>query len=177
MEEGPPDREPMEEPEEEPEELDPHEREDIQADLEDLGGMQAVFQRQGVRGVVIACPDCGSNHYYAWDLLRENLQHMLETGEARMHEPAYEPREQDYVQWDYAKGYIDALSDAGVDADRRVDLKACPWCDARLEFEFQYCPQCGRLLAAARLFRELVDGGMEERDARSMLTRAGFEPF
>ena len=79
----------------EPRELDPEEREDIEADLEDLSGMQQVFEPQGVRGVVIACPDCGSNHFYEWDLLRENLEYMLQSGEPRMHEPAYEPREDD----------------------------------------------------------------------------------
>ena len=104
------------EPEEEPEPrgLDPQEREDIELDLEDLGGMQQVFEPQGVRGVVIACPDCGSNHFYEWDLLRENLDFMLQNGEPRMHEPAYEPREDEYIQWDYGKGYVDALTDAGL---------------------------------------------------------------
>ena len=106
---------------EEPRELDPDEREDIEADLEDLGGMQQVFEPQGVRGVVIACPDCGSNHFYEWDLLRENLEYMLQSGEPRMHEPAYEPREDEYIQWDYGKGYIDALADAGLGMARTVD--------------------------------------------------------
>ena len=162
---------------EEQQELDPSERDDIEADLDDLGQMRVMFEPQGVRGVVIACPDCGSNHYYDWDLLRENLKHMLETGEPAMHEPAFEPREEDYVQWDYGKGYIDALSDAGLDPNRPVTLKACPWCDARLDEGFAFCPQCGRLLAPARLFRELVEGGMDEREARGLLSRAGFEPF
>ena len=162
---------------EERQELDPGERQDIESDLEDLEAMRGVFQPQGVRGVVIACPDCGSNHYYDWDLLRENLNHMLDTGEPAMHEPAFEPREEDYLQWDYGKGYIDALDDAGVDPNRAISLKACPWCETPLDEDFAFCPRCGRLLAPARLFRQMVDGGMDEREARGMLTRAGFEPF
>ena len=157
--------------------LDPREREDIESDLEDLTDMRVVFEPQGVRGVVIACPDCGSNHYYDWDLLKENLEHMLEFGEPQMHEPAFEPREEDYVQWDYGKGYIDALADAGVERVGPVELKACPWCETPLEEAFAFCPRCGRHLAPARLFRQLVDGGMDEREARATLTRAGFEPL
>jgi Family of unknown function (DUF5319)/zinc-ribbon domain len=162
---------------EEPTELDPREREDIEADLEDLEAMRLVFEEQGVRGVVIACPDCGSNHYYDWDLLRENLEHMLATGEPRMHEPAFEPREQDYVQWDYGKGYVDALADVGIEPGRRIEVKECPWCRAELGEDFTFCPRCGRSLGAVRLLQELVSAGMEEREAKALLVRSGFEPF
>ena len=46
-----------------------------------------------------------------------------------------------------------------------------------MEDHFGFCPRCGRSLAALRLYRELVDRGTEEREVRSMLVRAGFEPF
>ena len=106
--------------------------------------MQQVFEPQGVRGVVIACPDCGSNHFYEWDLLRENLDFMLQNGEPRMHEPAYEPREDEYIQWDYGKGYVDALTDAGLGMARTVDTDACPWCRSPFEANYLYCPRCGK---------------------------------
>jgi Family of unknown function (DUF5319) len=163
--------------EEGPRELDPQEREDIEADLDDLGGMRTVFEPQGVKGVVIACPDCGSNHFYGWELLRESLEHMLETGEPRMHEPAFQPREDEYIQWDYGKGYIDALSDAGLESGRHVTPGACPWCETPLEAHFGYCPRCGRSLGALRIYRELVDRGMDEREVRTLLVKAGFDPF
>ena len=166
--------EPTEPNEGEPLELDPQEREDIEADLEDLVGMRVVFEQQAVRGVVIACPDCGSNHYYDWDLLKENLEHMLKTGEPRMHEPAFEPREQDYVQWDYGKGYIDALSDVGIEPGHRVELTECPWCAAALQPEFTFCPRCGRSLGPVRLYRELLGTGLDEREVKALLVRAGF---
>jgi hypothetical protein len=46
-----------------------------------------------------------------------------------------------------------------------------------LDAHFQYCPACGRTLAAVRLYRELIQRGSDEREARAMLVRAGFEPF
>lgn len=165
------------EEEREPLSLEPVEEENVRADLEDLGGMRQVFQAQGVKGVVIACPDCGENHFYEWDLLKENLEHMLTSGEPRMHEPAFEVREDEYIQWDYGKGYIDALADTGLEPDNRIELSQCPWCETPLEHHFQFCPRCGRSLGAVRLYRELIQRGLDDREVRAMLVRAGYEPF
>ena len=55
--------------------------------------------------------------------------------------------------------------------------QACPWCEAPLDATFSFCPRCGRSLGPVRLYRELVDSGMEEREARALLSRSGFEPF
>jgi hypothetical protein len=179
-----PDKDPLEEPEtpdegDEPyfEPLSADEREGVQADLEDLDSMRTAFEPQGAKGVVIACADCGSNHFYGWDLLKESLEHMIETGEPRMHEPAYQPREDDYVVWDYGKGYVDALADAGLEGGSRVEVTACPWCETPIEAQFLFCPRCGRSMAAARLYSELLHRGMEEQDVRTLLLRAGYEPF
>ena len=157
--------------------LDGEERRNIEADLRDLKQMRGMFEPQGVRGVVVACPDCGEDHYYGWDLLRESLEHMLKTGEPRMHEPAYDPREEEYVLWDYGKGYVDALTDAGLENGRAVDVRTCPWCEASLDEQFAFCPRCGRSTAPAKLLSELVSRGIEEREARALLVKAGFEPF
>jgi hypothetical protein len=157
--------------------LPPEEREGVEADLEDLDAMRAVFESQGAKGVVIACTDCGSNHFYGWDLLKESLEHMLDTGEPRMHEPAYQPREDDYVVWDYGKGYVDALADAGLEGDSRVEVTACAWCETPVEPHFAFCPKCGRPMAVVRLYRELLGRGIDDQDARTLLVRAGFEPF
>jgi hypothetical protein len=157
--------------------LEGEERENIQADLDDLQAMRVVFEPQGTKGVVVACPDCGEDHYYGWDLLKESLQHMLSTGEPRMHEPAFEPREEDYVVWDYGKGYVDALADAGLNGGAAADLRTCVWCQTPLEPHFGFCPRCGRPTAPARLLHELTSRGMDGREARALLVRAGFEPF
>lgn len=161
----------------EPYELTAQEREDIEADLVDLASMRAVFADQGVKGVVIACQDCGQNHFYEWDLLRDNLGHMLDTGEPRVHEPAWGIAEDDYIQWDYGKGYVDALGDTGLAPERRVEITTCPWCETPLDIGFAFCPRCGRQLGAVRLYAELLARGIDEREARAMLVRAGFEPF
>jgi zinc-ribbon domain len=102
---------------------------------------------------------------------------MLQTGESQMHEPAFEVREEEYIQWDYGKGYVDALADTGLEPDNRVEVTRCPWCETPAEDHFQFCPKCGRSFAALRIYRELVDRGMDEREVRAMLVRAGFEPF
>lgn len=157
--------------------LEPEERESVEADLEDLEAIRTVFEPQGAKGVVIACTECGANHYYGWELLRESLEHMLDTGEPRMHEPAYQPREDDYVIWDYGKGYVDALADAGLEDEGGVKITACPWCTTPVEPHFGFCPRCGRPMAVIRLFRELKERGIEDREIRALLIRAGFEPF
>lgn len=163
--------------EQEAQPLDPEERKNIEADLEDLRSMRSVFEAQGMRGVVIACPECGSDHFYGWDLLRESLEHMLRTGEPRMHEPAFEPREEDYVLWDYGKGYVDALTEAGLQDPGPVDLLLCAWCETPVESHYSYCFKCGRNLAPMRLLKELIGRGLDEREARALLVKAGFEPI
>ena len=177
MDEGGEGSEEFEDEEEAPRPLGGEERESVETDLHDLEAMRAVFQPQGAKGVVIACSECGSNHYYGWELLRESLEHMLQTGEPRMHEPAYDPREDDYVVWDYGKGYVDALVDSGLRESNGVSVGSCPWCRSPVEPHFGYCPRCGRPMAVGRLYRELLDRGIEEREARALLIRAGFEPF
>jgi hypothetical protein len=157
--------------------LSDDERESVEADLEDLDSMRTVFEAQGAKGVVIACSECGSNHYYGWELLKESLEHMLGTGEPRVHEPAYQPREDDYVVWDYGKGYVDALADTGLEGGARVEVTSCGWCETPIEAHYAFCPQCGRPMAVLRLFHELLAHGMDDQQVRSILLRAGFEPF
>jgi hypothetical protein len=161
----------------EPYELTDRERADIRADLDDLSSMRTVFADQSVKGVVIACQDCGQNHFYEWDLIRDNLQHMLDSGEPRMHEPAFDIDETEYIQWDYGKGYVDALMDTGLDPARVVEVTQCPWCETPFDHDFRFCPRCGRSLGAVRLYAELLKRGIDEREARAMLVRAGYEPF
>jgi hypothetical protein len=158
-------------------ELSPDERSDIEADLDDLSAMRTMFSPQGVKGVVIACQDCGANHFYEWELIRDNLEQMLETGEPRMHEPAFDIVEEEYIQWDYGKGYVDALTDTGLEPERKIEVTQCPWCETSFEPHFQFCPRCGRSLGTVRLYKELVNRGLEEREVRAMLVRAGYEPF
>jgi hypothetical protein len=95
--------------------LTTQEREDIVADLEDLEVFQALLGPRGVRGLVVDCEDCEEPHYFAWDLLRGNLRHLLDEGLPRVHEPAFAPDPSDYVSWDYARGFADAILTADED--------------------------------------------------------------
>jgi uncharacterized protein DUF5319 len=90
----------------------PEEREDVLAELEDLETFRVLLEPRGTRGLAIDCEDCGELHYLSWDLLIANLRHLLDSGEMRVHEPAYDPDPADYVSWDYARGYADAVLDA-----------------------------------------------------------------
>jgi len=107
-----------------PEPLDQEEREQLLQDLGDLAAFREILEPRGYRGVVIACPDCEEDHYFGWDLLRDNLNHILENGEPRIHEPAFEPRMEEYATWEYARGYIDGLTEgeegSGPDRDGRT---------------------------------------------------------
>ena len=91
--------------EEEP--LDADEREALRQDLEDVRVLKGLLGPRGIRGVVFYCPDCDEDHYLAWDLLAGNLRELLEAGESPVHEPAFEPDPDDYVSWDFARGFLD----------------------------------------------------------------------
>lgn len=90
----------------------PGEREDLLEDLQDLEVFQALLAPRQVRGLVVDCEDCEESHYFAWDLLRGNLRHLLDRGTSRVHEPAFSPDPSAYVSWEYARGYADASLDA-----------------------------------------------------------------
>ena len=92
--------------------LSPQEREDVLADLTDLEIYQTLLEPQGVRGLVVDCEDCRLAHYFSWDLLRGNLRQLLDAGQTRVHEPAYNPDPAHYVSWEYARGYLDGVEDS-----------------------------------------------------------------
>src|SRR3954471_4337682 len=87
--------------------LNPDEREDVLADLEDIEVFQALLMPRGIRGIVVECDDCGEPHYFGWDLMRSNLRHLLDVGSTRVHEPAFGPDPARYVSWEYARGFAD----------------------------------------------------------------------
>jgi hypothetical protein len=89
------------------------ERDEVVADIADLAVYQALLESRGVRGIVVDCGDCGEQHFHEWSLLRASLQQLLEEGQMRPHEPAFNPDPSAYVTWEYCRGYADAvLSDS-----------------------------------------------------------------
>jgi hypothetical protein len=87
--------------------LDDEEREMLRQDLVDVETLKELLAPRGIKGVLFYCPDCEEDHYLAWDLLKGNLQELLDQGESPVHEPAFDPDPDDYVTWDYARGFLD----------------------------------------------------------------------
>ena len=154
--------------------LDDHELAHIQRDLDDLSDFEAAFRPEGYRGVAVWCHDCAEEHFYPWDMLRENLQVLIETGETPVHEPAFAPEPERYIPWDYARGYVDALRDTGV--DQRLDVDACPRCQLALTgdgAQANYCPRCAAPLLAARLLAALAAHDVDPARIEAILREAG----
>lgn len=155
-------------------ELDDHEIEHVRRDLSDLADFEAAFRPEGYRGVAVWCQDCAEEHFYPWDMLRENLEVLIETGETPVHEPAFAPEPERYVPWDYARGYVDALRDAGV--DQRLDVNQCPRCQLPLAGEAaqaNYCPRCATPLIAGRLLAALAAHGVEPARIDAIMRETG----
>jgi hypothetical protein len=154
--------------------LDEHETALIQQDLSDLADFEAAFRPEGYRGVAVWCQDCVEEHYYPWDMLRENLQMLLDTGETPVHEPAFAPEPDRYIQWDYARGYVDALRDAGV--TQRLPVTACGRCGLELPEALRqgnFCPRCGTPLLSGRLREALEALSLPEEQVLEVLRRCG----
>jgi hypothetical protein len=140
-----------------PEPIDDEERAALLDDLADLAEFRAALEPRGFRGVVISCPDCEEDHFFGWSLLRENLEHILEHGEPRVHEPAYEPAVDHYVTWDYAKGFVDGLLE-GEETGPLRDGWTSP------------------AEAARRLRRALATRGLSEDEVAEVLSEGGLPP-
>jgi hypothetical protein len=143
-----------------PEPMDEEERAALLEDIADLAEFRAALEPRGFRGVVIACPDCEEDHFFGWSLLRENLEHILEHGEPRVHEPAFEPAVDHYVTWDYAKGFVDGLLEGEREAGPLHDRD--DW-TAPIE-------------AARRLRRALATRGLSEDEVAEVLSEGGLPP-
>lgn len=87
--------------------IDEDEREALEQDLVDVQVLKEVLAPKGLRGTVFYCPDCEEDHYLTWELLEGNLKELLEAGESPIHEPAFDPNPDEYVPWDYARGFLD----------------------------------------------------------------------
>jgi hypothetical protein len=119
--------------EEKPPELGEEEREALQQDLVDVETLKELLGPRGIKGAVFYCPDCQEDHFLAWDLLSGNLTELLNEGESPIHEPAFDPDPDDYVSWDYARGFLDGYESVddeefGAVADRLVlELRDRGW--------------------------------------------------
>ncbi|MGH2732400.1 MAG: DUF5319 family protein [Actinomycetota bacterium] len=156
-------------------EIDEEERHALEQDLVDVKTLKAVLRSRGIKGVVVYCPDCEDDHFLDWDLLADNLQQILETGQPPVHEPAWEPDPDEYVTWDYALGFLDGFESRGGE---RGGEESCGYCGTALPDEgrgWAYCPACGKELAAINLIYELRRQGWSAERIAELLDRAGFD--
>lgn len=154
--------------------LDAHESVLVQQDLVDLEDFESTFSAEGYRGVAVWCHDCAADHFYPWDMLRENLTMLLETGETPVHEPAFQPNPDEYVPWEYARGYVDALRDVG--ADQRLPIGTCARCGFSVDphlTQANFCPRCGTPMLAARIIATLEERDVDEREIAAILREIG----
>jgi Family of unknown function (DUF5319) len=138
--------------------IDDEERAALLEDLADLAEFREALEPRGFRGVVIPCPDCEEDHFFGWSLLRENLEHILERGEPRVHEPAFEPEVDRYVTWDYARGFVDGL----LEGERETTPLRDGWTSP--------------VEAARRLRRALTTRGLTEDEVSAVLSEGGLPP-
>jgi hypothetical protein len=138
-----------------PEPIDDEERAALLDDLADLAEFRSALEQRGFLGVVISCPDCEEDHYFGWSLLRENLEHILEHGEPRVHEPAFEPDVDRYVTWDYGKGFVDGVLEAENETGTLRDGWTSP------------------TEAARRIRRALTTRGLTEDEVTEVLNEGG----
>ncbi|HEX2240447.1 MAG TPA: DUF5319 family protein [Actinomycetota bacterium] len=87
--------------------LDDNEIQALRQDLVDVEILKDVLGPRGIKGTVFFCEDCEEDHFLTWDLLAGNLRELLDKGESPVHEPAFEPNPDEYVSWDYARGFLD----------------------------------------------------------------------
>jgi hypothetical protein len=135
--------------------IDEEERAALLEDLADLAEFREALEPRGFRGVVIPCPDCEEDHYFGWSLLRENLEHILEHGEPRVHEPAFEPDVDRYVTWDYGKGFVDGVLESENETGTLRDGWTSP------------------TEAARRIRRALTTRGLTEDEVTEVLSEGG----
>jgi hypothetical protein len=86
--------------------LEEDEKEALRQDLLDVQVLKEILGPQGIKGTAFYCSDCEEDHYLTWDLLAGNLSELLDAGESPVHEPAFEPDPDEYVSWEYARGFL-----------------------------------------------------------------------
>lgn len=154
--------------------IDAAEREALSQDLLDVRTLKAVLASRGIRGVYVFCPQCDDDHYLGWDLLAGNLQQILESGTTPVHEPAWEPNPDEYVSWDYARGFLDGYESYPED---RSGPEACLYCGNHLgeqPGDWAYCPYCGKDFAPIKLLLTLRRQGWDQQKIAAVFDECGF---
>jgi hypothetical protein len=97
--------------------LSEDERGHLVDDLAEIEVFAALLEPEGVKGLLVWCEGCEEDHYFAWEILRANLTHIVEHGIPRVHEPPFQPDPDDYVSMDYARGFVDGVTSLDEEDD------------------------------------------------------------
>jgi hypothetical protein len=155
-------------------EIDESERRALHQDLLDVRVLKKVLGARGIRGIVSWCPDCESDHFVGWELLAGNLEQIIQSGRPPVHEPAWEPDPDEYVSWDYARGFLD-----GVEArPGEPSGLSCAFCGSDLPpggYDWSFCPSCGKELAVVSLIQRLAAKGWSSEQIETLLDECGFD--
>lgn len=103
--------------------LEDEDRDALQQDLVDVQVLKRLLGPKGIKGAVFFCPDCDDDHFLGWDLLAGNLRELLDQGSPPVHEPAFDPDPDDYVSWDYARGFLDGYESFQFEGMEEVETK------------------------------------------------------
>jgi hypothetical protein len=155
--------------------IDAAERDALSQDLVDVKTLKAVLLNKGIKGVVVFCPDCDDDHYLGWDLLAGNLQQILDSGTTPVHEPAWEPDPDEYVTWDYARGFLDGYESY---SDDRVLTEVCAYCGSPLSepmADWSFCPFCGKDFAPVNLLSSLRRQGWDRKRIWALFEECGMQ--
>ena len=156
--------------------LDKHEAALVRRDIDDLAAFRQTFEPDGYKGVSMFCTDCVEEHYYGWDMLEGNLRTLLESGDYPVHEPPYDPRPDDYINWEYAQGYVDGLVDTSPRPLPSRSDDHCPFCGTdigEVAKAARFCPSCGNLLGIATLADALIAQGAAPAEVQELLSASG----
>jgi hypothetical protein len=126
--------------------IDAAERDALSQDLVDVRTLKAVLASRGIRGVVVFC-----------------------------HEPAWEPNPDEYVSWDYARGFLDGYE--SYPEDKNPGPAACLYCGSHLgeqPGDWAYCPYCGRDFAPINLLLHLQRLGWDNKKIAETFDECGF---
>lgn len=81
------------------------EQEAVRLDLADLHLFESFLAPSGVKGLVVLCDECNSDHFHTWFELRRNLSRLA--GGIPPEESHNNPDDAHrYVTWDFCRGYV-----------------------------------------------------------------------
>jgi len=81
----------------------------INADMTDVRIFEAILAPLGIKGLVVACDDCKSDHYHTWTELMQDLESWRDTGTATS-KPTNRSDHAGFATWDWCRGFLAGMT-------------------------------------------------------------------